>query len=86
MLSGPADEADRIRQLFPVVQAREAGRRTSLLARTPGAAELPGGWDSDDVTLEELILAYLRDPSASILPGPFAAAARTSNRVGNDNA
>jgi ABC-2 type transport system ATP-binding protein len=86
MLSGPADEADRIRQLFPVVQAREAGRRISLLARTPVAAELPGGWDSDSVTLEELILAYLRDPSASILPGPFAAAARTSNRVSNDNA
>jgi ABC-2 type transport system ATP-binding protein len=34
MLSGPADEADRIGQLFPVVQARKAGRRTSLLVRT----------------------------------------------------
>jgi ABC-2 type transport system ATP-binding protein len=79
MLSGPADEADRIGQLFPVVQARKAGRRTSLLVRTAGALEPPGGWESDDITLEELILAYLRDPSASILPGPSAVAARTSN-------
>jgi ABC-2 type transport system ATP-binding protein len=81
MLSGPAAQADRISQIFPVVQARTAGHRTSLLVRAAGPAEPPDGWESDDVTLEELILAYLRDPSASILPGPSAAVACTRNGV-----
>ncbi|HEY7145683.1 MAG TPA: ABC transporter ATP-binding protein [Streptosporangiaceae bacterium] len=85
-LNGPAAEADRIRQLFPVVQERKAGRRTSLLARTTMAGELPGGWECEDVTLEELILAYLREPSASFLPGPFPAVAHAASRVTHDNA
>ncbi len=81
MLSGPVTEAGRISELFPVVQAQQAGRHTEVLVRTAGAAEPPSGWESHDVTLEELILAYLRDPTASVLPGPFAIAARTCSEV-----
>jgi ABC-2 type transport system ATP-binding protein len=54
------------------VQTRKAARHAELLVRTTGESQLPSGWESDDVSLEELVLAYLRDPSASMLPGPFA--------------
>jgi len=81
MLSGPVGQAGRIGELFPVVQARKAGRQAELLVRANGPAEPPSGWQSNDVTLEELVLAYLRDPSVSVLPGPSAVAARTGHEV-----
>jgi ABC-2 type transport system ATP-binding protein len=33
---------------------------------------VPGDWQAHPVTLEELVLAYLREPGASALPGPEA--------------
>jgi ABC-2 type transport system ATP-binding protein len=81
VLSGPAEQAARISELFPVVQAREAGRQAELLVRAAGPAFLPGGWETSGVTLEELVLAYLRDPSVSALPGPSALPAGTRHEV-----
>ena len=31
---------------------------------------VPPGWEARSVTLEELTLAYLREPGAAALPGP----------------
>jgi ABC-2 type transport system ATP-binding protein len=81
LLSGPAEQAGRIGELFPVVQAQHAGRRAELLVRAAGPAGPPSGWQASFVTLEELVLAYLRDPSASALPGPSALPARTPHEV-----
>jgi ABC-2 type transport system ATP-binding protein len=73
VLSGPAKESDLVGEQFTVVQTRKATRHAELLVRTTtGESQLPGGWESEDVSLEELVLAYLRDPSASMLPGPLA--------------
>ena len=72
VLSGPAEESDLVGEQFTVVQTRKATRHAELLVRTTGESQLPSGWESDDVSLEELVLAYLRDPSASMLPGPLA--------------
>jgi ABC-2 type transport system ATP-binding protein len=81
LLTGPAEQATRIGGLFPVVQAQNSGRRAELLVRAAGPAGLPSGWDASGVTLEELVLAYLRDPSASALPGPSARPARSRHEV-----
>jgi ABC-2 type transport system ATP-binding protein len=81
VLSGPAEHAARVSELFPVVQAREAGRQVELLVRAAGPAGPPTGWVAGGVTLEELVLAYLRDPSVSALPGPSALPARTRHEV-----
>jgi ABC-2 type transport system ATP-binding protein len=81
VLSGPAEHAARVSELFPVVQAREAGRQAELLVRAAGPAGPPTGWVAGGVTLEELVLAYLRDPSVSALPGPSALPARTRHEV-----
>ena len=72
VLSGPAEDSDLVGERFPVVQTRKAARHAELLVRATGESELPSGWESNDVSLEELVLAYLRDPSASTLPGPLA--------------
>lgn len=81
VLSGPAGESEMIGELFPVVQSRTASRHARLLVRLAGTSELPSGWESDEVSLEELVLAYLRDPSASSLPGPSAFAAPRGSEV-----
>ncbi|MHB1593584.1 MAG: hypothetical protein ACYCO9_01640 [Streptosporangiaceae bacterium] len=39
--------------------------------RTRGDGEVvPPGWQADEPSVEEILLAYLRDPAASALPGP----------------
>jgi ABC-2 type transport system ATP-binding protein len=81
LLTGPAEQAARIGELFPVVQARPTGRGAELLVRAPGPAGPPSGWNASGVTLEELVLAYLRDPSVSVLPGPSALPAGTRHEV-----
>jgi len=71
VLTGPAAEADLIAQLLPVVHARRAEAQAHLLVRTSGAGEpVPPGWEAHPVGLEELVLAYLREPGAAALPGP----------------
>ncbi len=71
MLTGPSSEADKHAERMCVVQCRRAGAQAYLLVRTttpPGP--VPPGWEAHPVTLEELVLAYLREPSATVLPGP----------------
>jgi ABC-2 type transport system ATP-binding protein len=73
VLTGPAAEADTYAEL-PVVHARRAEAQAHLLVRTSGTAEpVPPGWETHQVSLEELVLAYLREPRAAALPGPARA-------------
>jgi ABC-2 type transport system ATP-binding protein len=75
MLTGPAADAGRRAELT-VVHARRAEAQAHLLVRTGGPADpVPPGWEAHPVSLEELVLAYLREPGAAALPGP----ARTTN-------
>ena len=74
MLSGPAAEAGNFPERLPIVQTRRAGAQAYLLARMDtSAGPVPPGWTADRVGLEELVLAYLREPAASVLPGPAPA-------------
>jgi ABC-2 type transport system ATP-binding protein len=80
VLTGPASEADSYIDRLPVVKATRAETQVHLLIRTHGPAEpVPPGWESHPVSLEELTLAYLREPGASSLPGP--AHARSSEQM-----
>jgi ABC-2 type transport system ATP-binding protein len=74
MLTGPAAEAARNAGRMRVVHARSAAAQAHLLVRINGAAEpVPPGWQSYSVGLEELVMAYLREPGAAALPGPSRA-------------
>jgi ABC-2 type transport system ATP-binding protein len=71
VLTGPAADADRAIERLAVVHARRGEAQTHLLVRTNGSADpVPQGWEAHPVGLEELALAYLREPSAAALPGP----------------
>jgi ABC-2 type transport system ATP-binding protein len=73
VLTGPASETDDHMQRMSVVNCRRAGAQSHLLVRTTTAADpVPPGWEAHDVGLEELVLAYLRQPGAAALPGPVA--------------
>jgi ABC-2 type transport system ATP-binding protein len=64
-LTGPAEGADDLAGQVPVITAQQAGRQARVLARTDAA---PPGWAARPVTMEELVLGYLREPSARVLP------------------
>jgi ABC-2 type transport system ATP-binding protein len=69
MLTGPAAEANTYTQR-PVVHVRRGAAQAHLLVRATAGDPVPPGWEAHPVGLEELALAYLREPSAAALPGP----------------
>jgi ABC-2 type transport system ATP-binding protein len=75
ILTGPAAEAGRPAGLA-VVHERRGEAQAHLLVRIADPSDpVPPGWEAHPVGLEELVLAYLREPGAAALPGP----ARTKN-------
>ena len=66
-LTGPADGVDDLYDQVEIVTAQRAGRQAVVLART-GAA--PAGWAARPVTMEELVLGYLREPAARVAGEP----------------
>jgi ABC-2 type transport system ATP-binding protein len=71
VLAAPASQADRYAQRWNVVHASRGASETRLLVRRDQTSgPLPAGWESRSLTLEELTLAYLREPGAAALPGP----------------
>jgi ABC-2 type transport system ATP-binding protein len=71
VLTGPAAEAGAQAGRLNVVHARRGEVQAHLLVRMNGTADpVPSGWDAHPVSLEELALAYLREPGAGALPGP----------------
>ncbi len=52
-----------------VIRASHTDRQSTLLVRAKGPIHDPA-WSVHDVSLEDLVLAYLADASAGTLPGP----------------
>ena len=74
VLTGPAAESGRYAQKWNVVHASRATSQANLLVRCDSTSEpVPPGWEAHSLTLEELTLAYLREPGAASLPGPVRA-------------
>jgi ABC-2 type transport system ATP-binding protein len=69
ILTGPAAEADKCSER-PVVHVRRALTQAHLLVRATVEDPVPPGWEAHPLGLEELALAYLREPDAAALPGP----------------
>ncbi len=71
VLTGPASESTRYSQQWDVVHASSTGPQVSALVRFDATSDpLPPGWEARPVSLEELTLAYLRQPGAAALGGP----------------
>ena len=71
LLVGPRRDPAGIAGVGAVVRATHTDRQSTLLVRTDGPVRDPT-LAVADVTLEDLVLAYLADPSAGTLPGPAA--------------
>jgi ABC-2 type transport system ATP-binding protein len=78
LLVGPRRDPAGIAGVAAVVRATHTARQSTLLVRTEGPVRDPA-LTVGEVTLEDLVLAYLADPSAGALPGP--AAAPSPNRL-----
>ena len=74
LLVGPRRDPARVGGVAAVVRATHTDRQSTLLVRTDGPVRDPV-LAVEDVTLEDLVLAYLADPAAGALPGPAAAPA-----------
>jgi ABC-2 type transport system ATP-binding protein len=71
LLRGPGSDFERYAPHWNVVYARRGTSQTHLLVRGARVADIaPPDWEARSVTLEELTLAYLREPGAAALPGP----------------
>jgi len=70
ILTGPIDQADAIASTMAVVSDHRTSRSARLLVRTNDRELLPPDWQAECTNLEEIVLAYLRVPDASALPGP----------------
>jgi ABC-2 type transport system ATP-binding protein len=81
VLTGPAAEAATYSQ-WPVVHMRRGEVQAHLLVRVTADDPVPPGWESHPVGLEELALAYLREPGAAVLPGPARAPDTRQAEVG----
>jgi ABC-2 type transport system ATP-binding protein len=68
VLTGPAAEADRYAGRLRVVHIRRGEAQAHLLVRATAGDPVPPGWEAHPVGLEELALAYLREPGAAALP------------------
>jgi ABC-2 type transport system ATP-binding protein len=75
VLTGPAAEAGTYTKRLNVVYAQRGEAQAHLLVRTNAMTDpVPPGWEAHPVSLEELTLAYMRDPGAAALPGPSCVA------------
>ena len=82
LLTGPDCEAGEYAKRLNVVYARRGEAQAHLLIRTNRTSEpAPPGWEAHPVSLEELTLAYMRDPGAASLPGPARVAIRLPTEV-----
>jgi ABC-2 type transport system ATP-binding protein len=69
MLIGPQEHASAATAALSPVRTTKAGAQAHVLCR-PGDQAVPPGFAAHSVSLEELVLAYLREPAAAALPGP----------------
>jgi ABC-2 type transport system ATP-binding protein len=71
VLTGPGSESVRYTKQWNVVHESRATVQAQVLIRCDSTADaVPPGWEAHSTTLEELTLAYLREPGAAALPGP----------------
>ena len=53
------------------MHSRRGGAQAQLTFRSNANDPVPPGWETHPVSMEELTLAYLREPGAATLPGPM---------------
>ena len=73
-LTGPRTEHDEVAGAT-VISAEHTERQSTMFVRIDRPVADPR-WRAHEVSLEDLVLAYLAHPASSALPGPGAGAPR----------
>ncbi len=81
VLTGPANALDDLRAKHRVVHAECADRQAHVLVRLVEANLPLRGWERSAVSLEELVLSYLRAPGATHDSGRIRIAASSAGGV-----
>jgi ABC-2 type transport system ATP-binding protein len=79
VLIGPHRDASDIPGVTSVVRQSRTDKQSTLLVRTNGHIHDPA-WKVHDVSLEDLVLAYLADASIGALPGQFEIGQKVAER------
>lgn len=74
-LVGPRTEADAIPGVAKVIRASHTDRQSTLLVRTDGPLD-PSVWTTYEVSLEDLVLAYLADAETRSVSTEWKVAAK----------
>jgi ABC-2 type transport system ATP-binding protein len=74
ILTGPRTDRDEV-QGATVISSEHTERQSTLFVRTDRPVADPR-WTAHEVSLEDLVLAYLAHPASSALPGPAAGTSR----------
>lgn len=69
LLSSRRRDAGQIAGVASVVRRSDTDRQSTLFVRTNGPLH-DRGWDVEEVTLEDLVIAYLGSPGSAALPVP----------------
>jgi ABC-2 type transport system ATP-binding protein len=75
LLIAPRQESDVIEGDATVIQATHSDGQSAMLVKLGSRAIRPD-WEVHDVSLEEMVLAYLGNPAAATLPVPVMEKAR----------
>jgi ABC-2 type transport system ATP-binding protein len=68
LLVGPRCPDDELAAIPGLLRATSGARHTNLLVRTNGTAAPHPRWQAHEVSLEELVLAYLEQPEPAAAP------------------
>ena len=79
-LIGPRQDAAAIASVHTVIEARHTDRQTTLLVRTNGPLFAPG-WEAQDVSMEDIVLAYLGQQTRDRFPAPPSARKQQGMKV-----
>jgi ABC-2 type transport system ATP-binding protein len=71
VINAPSSVADDLVRTFSVIAMQHSSGRTHLLVRAPVSRELASDWELSEASLDEIVLAYLRNPSAYAAPDPL---------------
>ena len=60
-LVGPSEQAETIVSDSELIHSHSIGRQTTMLVKSKGAIAISDRWDIQDVSLEDMVLAYLEN-------------------------
>jgi ABC-2 type transport system ATP-binding protein len=78
ILTGRTEDVNAVAATLAVVHEDRGARQTRLLVRCQTNFVAPPGWQAASTNLEELVLSYLREPTATALPGPATSTGATA--------